>query len=190
MNDLYEAVVILGKSVEDIDKYGWVCSSYGYDGGPKCVNGVLSIAAGSQIAVHVQDYAFLGSGNDMREPLRLACIALVETAPQHIKNALIDLEDNGMTDFARKFLCPQELDLRTLGSLLIHVNDATDGAVYDEEAMEMVDTPMLNREGARDWFSRAFDKLAEQLPEPIPAEPPLTVKQIIETPSELTIELA
>lgn len=47
VQNLYKAVMILGRSLTDIKGFGWICDTIGdHVGGPKCANGILTVSAG------------------------------------------------------------------------------------------------------------------------------------------------
>lgn len=175
MNDLYEAVMILGRSVEDINNYGWLCGALGDKrDAPKCVNGVLTVSAA--MSDHkpweyiVPKYIYSLDVEPMREPLWLASVALLETVPPNCRTLVSrdmnswaddDPENEKTVESARRNLAAlahprNEQNMQLIGDLLASIND-----VEDEHG------PVLTRESAAAWFEAAFDHLAAELPKPI-----------------------
>mgnify|MGYP003576766578 CR=1 FL=1 len=161
MHDLYNGVMILGRSLTDIKTWGWACGTLGERSkGPKCVNGILTVSAGASVPVYI------GQMPGSREPLRLAAVALLQTAPADIVKRILDAaatdykgEDaEDIKPFLHALKHPEHCaNMDTLGSVLARIND---------DANEDGDT--LDKWTAAAWFERALDKLAEQLPDPLP----------------------
>ena len=178
VQNLYRAVMILGRSMEDIKGYGWICGTIGdHIGGPKCANGILTVSAGVS---HHKRPLYIYSDEvplEMREPLVVAAHALIQNAPAEV-----------LAEFPLiSTIPPREWhSLVKLGDQLVNINDAAVPTEEHDEDGEAIYRKILNRELAYAWFERAFDKLAEQLPEPIPAEPPLTVQDIVRTPADFS----
>lgn len=177
MHDLYNGVIVLGRSITMIDRTGWECGSLGTQFGPKCVNGIVSMSGGTLYPKYIDEVP-----GEMHGPVRLAAVALIETCPSEIREAWLTAwalriseaaEGTDENDQLKKLLRilqePQtEQDLGELGNMLALLNDRyTRGGC-----------PILNKDSARAWFERAFDKLAAQLPEPLP--PRKTFTEIVE----------
>jgi hypothetical protein len=163
MSVLYDAVMILGRSDTVIDRTGWLCGSLGHTDGPKCVNGVLTVASGSKDACYIY-----GAIAHNKEALRMAGATLVRTTPVSIEQleATTSMRDDFQlpNSVYAVFESPEGCSLEHLGDTLALINDHYNSAADYEEG-----NPYLNEDSAREWFDRAFDLLAQQLPTPLPA---------------------
>lgn len=175
---LYEAVIAVGRMAEDVRKYGWACGMLGNQRGPKCVNGGLTIAMGAHCPRYISEYAH--SNREIAPAIRLASVALIQTLDEDLKARLSrrfkrssDVGDRKLARALHAALTrPQdEHTFETLESVLFQANDES------RDTLE----PYLDAKSVLAWYERAQDKLAEGLPEPIPATPPLTVEQILST---------
>jgi hypothetical protein len=172
MNNLYEAVMIVGRSIEEIDRTGWTCGALGVKNTPRCANALLSVSSERRMPEYIYDAARRAPETAM--PLRLAAKALFETAPEEAMKVVRkawDEDPDGYWEFEKAFNDPLNGDLGYIGDGLAQINDAD----HIDSGSEV---PILTTKTARAWFQRAFDKLAEELPEPIPADPPLYVSDI------------
>lgn len=180
VNTLYRAVEIMGRSVEDVTHWGWICGALGAEGkGPKCVNGVLAIAAGHGMPDYISDV--IARKPQDYEAMRLVAVTLIETAPAEV---LAAIETEIGKDVPEDLYAWQARghgvkSIQLLGSMLVAVNDYHVKTGEDDEFGDEVVVPYFNKDTALMWFRAAFDKLCEGLPEPLPVEPPLTVEQIV-----------
>ena len=177
---LYEAVIAVGRMAEDVRKFGWACGTLGQSHGPKCVNGGLTMAFGAVVPYYIDEWAQRRPEN--REAIKLASVALVQTLDETLKYRLAkhckEIEEDGRcsendANSARELIAglarPEEVsDLVVLESILFQANDE------EEDGRPSY----LDVQSVLAWYERAQDKLAEGLPEPIPA---LTVERTLST---------
>ena len=195
MHDLYAAVEILGRSVDDVDRFGWGHCTLGQTPSDmKCVNGTLSIATsntfGFSMGKPLYAYATARQHTETREPLRIAQIALLRTVPQDIAKVALDGEwnENVSAMLAKYEAGTLDLDERIefdewLGSRLVEINDEATKPVLTMVGGKPVtikkSVALLGKDEARAWYMRALDLLAKELPEPLNV---LTVDDIVSTP--------
>lgn len=180
MQALYSAIIALGRSATDARRGGWLCGGLGDPGvGPKCVNGLITWHLGATYPVYLHALERM----EDRKAASLAGRALLRTTPVEALKMMGECGDYGAT--LQKIAALDGLSDSAVASLLATINDMRVGENDDFER-ELDDLePLLNGETAAAWFERALDLLAKQLPEPIPATPPLTVEQILAAaPSE------
>lgn len=152
MQALYSALVALGKSYEDARSGGWnhsLLCDFEDERQPKCANGLLTWNMYGGI-----DYIGLARARHT-DALRLAAVALIKTAPEDVREQIIANFSGDRS--IRRLLDPASASLQDLENCLIEINDQHDS---DGE-------PLLTGETASAWFERAFDLLAQELPEPI-----------------------
>lgn len=164
MNHLYEAVIIAGRSQEITELGGWTCGHIGCSTGPKCVNGIVSIAAGAEYPEYIYDMP-----DELHPALCLVAMALIENTPAEVL----------------KHYVPEGYEWDNVGNLGDHLVSINDTRVKNNEVDECGDPiyePVLNKKLAVGWFKAAFETLASQLPEPPAA---LTVEEILSTPMSI-----
>lgn len=159
MQVLYDAVMTLGRSYEDARSGGWLCGDLGHVDGPKCVNGLITF--------HLSDHnqvTYITRLRSLRETAaaRMAAVALVRVRPTEFDEQLLIEWDASERESTRDALRnPDNATTQKLENILITINDLEDGTE---------DSWLLDATTASAWFERAFDLLAQDLPDPLPSE--------------------
>lgn len=154
MQDLYKALIALGKSYEDAHSGGWICGALcdvERPKHPKCINGLLTwhtVGVASYISSVNTEYA---------KALHMAAVALIKTSPENVREEIMF---NAGEITKQTLISPEDAAMAHLENLLIEINDQDDPITTE---------PLLTSEMAAAWFERAFDLLAQELPEPISA---------------------
>lgn len=149
MNVLYEAIMLLGRAITELDRCGWGKGELGHQHGPKCATGLVTFPIGgfTFYGEHAADNGLTYSEVDH---LRLAESALVKAVPDtkytqaysnsgSVQSILMDKARHGSTLF-------EDMEM-----LIVRVNDSGD----------------MSHDEIRQWFSDAMDVLAEDLPTPV-----------------------
>lgn len=154
MNTLYEAVMALGRSIDDLKKYGWIQDDLGDVYSSKCATGVVSCSVLGYASYPAAILKDKGS-SDQLDVIGVMFKALCDVLPPEKKQGVY-----------HKALEVDPAAAREVRSVL-------DGPVTLGATETMVvltnDKLIANAEEAIQWFSDALDLLAEQLP--VPARP-------------------
>lgn len=164
MQQLYDAIMTLGRSASDARNGGWVCEEIGTAHSPKCVNGLITWHLGWICPQYITQM-FVEPKVQAAETAAalLAGRALLRTIPEGARELA---EERGwlLDD-------PDTKTDKGVEDDLVEINDLNIGTgEYDENGDEYME-PFLNYEQAAEWFERALDLLAKDLPDPIPATP-------------------
>lgn len=172
MNLTYEAIILLGRSIEEFEENGWKQGSYGYAANPKCAIGALTfVAYGTpDTLVDFDDIEAPGISVAANTLFKVLTVAQVEKLRAHC----VEMDADSGTDRHGNPVTILQDSLRA-------VEAGTQTAVHIENVVIVTnDRVIYDQAEARQWFSDAIDLLAQELPEPLPVEPPLTVAEILD----------
>lgn len=182
-NILYDAVMALGKSIENIDRSRWIRGTLQIDN-HMCAIGLVTAGLNDGHSFYPADV----SAEDVDDQIlasRVACEALIEAlTPEQQQNLRrraewVDMNSNNNRDVCRPYIN------NALAGTFSEPHDWQTPVVVANDD----DTIIGDWYEARLWFTRALDLLAKRLPEPIPATP-LTVDEIlVSAPVERTPQL-
>lgn len=178
-NVLYEAIIALGRSIEQIDRDGWMRGSLGGENGhPRCVVGHVSYAMTREIdgGGTFFPYDYITSTDLLlrhvsRKVFPVIGQALIDTlTPEQVERLRFINEYDDTSGGLIGEALGERPDVQALQCAVVVVNDRL---LRDE-----VDGHVI----VRRWLSDALDKLAEQLP--VPPAAPMTTREIVEAAVE------
>lgn len=152
MNKLYEAVIALGRSMQNIDYFGWMQEELGDWDGEKCAIGHISFTLiGNPEYTHGIAFQLMHPHEAMtsRVALRALCEALTED-----QLALVG-----------QYVAATQSDYSIRAFKIAGTGNGT-AADYAEVVAIANDEAMRSKAEVKAWFSAAIDVLAKELPIP------------------------